>query len=62
MDAINKALDAGIKASNLYEIATEDIIRRENLREFFEAALKAWLRAQVDAIEYNARAATHDAL
>jgi hypothetical protein len=48
MNAIDKAIDAGIKASDLYAIANEDIIRREDVREFFKAALRTWLKAQAD--------------
>jgi len=44
-DAIDKALDAGLKAVNLYETAESDVIRREDLRDFLNAALTAWLIA-----------------
>jgi hypothetical protein len=49
---ITQALDACLKAVDLYEIGSKgDIIRREDLRDFFEAALKAWLKAQADALK-----------
>lgn len=51
MRDIDTAIDAGVKAADLYAIATDDIIRRENLRDFLKAALAAWLKAQAIAFE-----------
>jgi hypothetical protein len=43
--ALDAAIDAGIKAVDLYDIGKEDIILRENL------PLAAWLKAQAAALQ-----------
>lgn len=50
LEQVNKALidgaiDAGLKKVDLYEAAAEDIIRRENIDQFFRIALAAYLKA-----------------
>ena len=43
-DKLDKAIDAGLKAADLFEIAKDDIITRANLRTFLEAAIASYTK------------------
>ena len=36
---VSRAIDAGLKAANLYEIANEDVLSNDTLQKFMRAAL-----------------------
>jgi hypothetical protein len=43
---LTNAIDAGIKACDLYEVAKEDVLRRSHLEQFLTAAVAALSRPQ----------------
>lgn len=47
---INRAIDAGIKARDLYELAKQDLITRADLRLFLEAALASMKRGAEEEV------------